>query len=87
VTLTAEEREHLQAMIAASKAAAKALAHARILLKADEADGGPAGPGMRTHPRRPRARDKVRGDPEGPRESPRGASRIAPQSRSANISR
>ncbi len=42
VTLTADERERLQAMIAAGKAAAKSLAHARILLKADQADGGPA---------------------------------------------
>jgi len=44
VTLTAEERQQLQAMIAAGKAAAKALAHARIRLKADEAGGGPAWP-------------------------------------------
>jgi len=44
VTLTAEERQSLQAMIAAGRAAAKALAHARILLKADEAGGGPAWP-------------------------------------------
>ena len=44
VTLTDEERQLLQAMIAAGKAAAKALAHARILLKADQADGGPAWP-------------------------------------------
>ena len=44
VTLTDEERQHLQAMIAAGKAAAKTLAHARILLKADQADGGPAWP-------------------------------------------
>jgi hypothetical protein len=42
VTLTADEREHLTALIAAGKAAAKKLAHARILLKADQADGGPA---------------------------------------------
>jgi hypothetical protein len=41
VTLTAEEREELAGMIAAGKAAAKKLAHARILLKADQADGGP----------------------------------------------
>jgi transposase len=40
VTLTAEERQQLQELIAAGKAAAKRLAHARILLKAD-ADGGP----------------------------------------------
>jgi hypothetical protein len=42
VTLTAEEREQLQALITAGKAAAKKLAHARILLKADAAAGGPA---------------------------------------------
>ena len=41
-TLTAEERQPLQAMIAAGKAAAKKLTHARILLKADAAEGGPA---------------------------------------------
>src|SRR5207248_6387501 len=41
-TLTADEREQLTALIAAGKAAAKKLAHARILLKADRADGGPA---------------------------------------------
>jgi transposase len=42
VTLTAEEREQLQALIAQGKAAAKKLAHARVLLKADAADDGPA---------------------------------------------
>jgi transposase len=42
VTLTADEREHLTALIASGKAAAKKLAHARILLKADQADGGPS---------------------------------------------
>ena len=41
VTLTADERDQLTALIAAGKAAAKKLAHARILLKADQADGGP----------------------------------------------
>jgi hypothetical protein len=41
-TLTAEERDLLTALIAAGKAAARKLAHARILLKADQADGGPA---------------------------------------------
>jgi transposase len=41
VTLTAEERQQLQGLIAAGKAAAKRLTHARILLKADAADGGP----------------------------------------------
>jgi transposase len=47
VTLTADERQRLQAMIAAGKAAAKSLAHARILLKADQAEGGPAWPDRR----------------------------------------
>ena len=44
VTLTAEERQGLLDLIAAGKAAAGKLAHARILLKADAADGGPAWP-------------------------------------------
>ena len=44
VTLDAEERQHLHDLIAAGKAAARKLAHARILLKADAADGGPAWP-------------------------------------------
>src|SRR5215218_2305339 len=44
VTLTDEERSGLHELIAAGKAAAKKLAHARILLKADAADGGPAWP-------------------------------------------
>src|SRR5512135_1524635 len=42
VTLTAEERQGLLELIAAGKAAAKKLAHARILLKADAAPEGPA---------------------------------------------
>jgi hypothetical protein len=42
VTLTADEREQLAGMIAAGRAAARKLTHARILLKADSADGGPA---------------------------------------------
>ena len=41
VTLTAEERESLAALIATGKAAAKKLTHARILLKADQAEDGP----------------------------------------------
>jgi transposase len=41
VTLTADERGQLQELIAAGKAAAKKLIHARILLKADVANGGP----------------------------------------------
>src|SRR3954447_9045039 len=44
VTLTTEERQELQVLIAAGKAAAKKLTHARILLKADAADGGPGWP-------------------------------------------
>lgn len=47
VTLTADERQQLQSLIAAGKAAAQVLAHARILLKADQADGGPAWPDRR----------------------------------------
>lgn len=42
VTMTAEERDFLQKLIAAGKAAATKLTHARILLKADAAPGGPA---------------------------------------------
>jgi transposase len=42
VTLTPDERQQLQKLIAAGKASAKKLAHARILLKADAAEGGPA---------------------------------------------
>src|SRR5436190_4574405 len=41
VTLTAEGRQQLQGLIASGKAAAKKLTHARILLKADAAEGGP----------------------------------------------
>ena len=44
VTLDADERQHLHDLIAAGKAAARKLAHARILLKADAAEGGPAWP-------------------------------------------
>jgi hypothetical protein len=42
VTLTPDERQQLQKLITAAKASAKKLAHARILLKADAAKGGPA---------------------------------------------
>jgi transposase len=42
VTLTADERQALHDLVAAGKAAAKKLAHARILLKADAAADGPA---------------------------------------------
>jgi Homeodomain-like domain len=42
VTLTDEERAGLGAMISKGKADARKLTHARILLRADEADGAPA---------------------------------------------
>ncbi len=42
VTLTAEERGELERMIARGKADARKLALARVLLQADEAEGGPA---------------------------------------------
>lgn len=41
VTLTAEERTELGAMISRGKADARKLAHARVLLLADQADGAP----------------------------------------------
>jgi transposase len=44
VTLTVEERQGLHDLIAAGKAAAMKLAHARILLKADASEEGPAWP-------------------------------------------
>ena len=47
VTLAAEERQQLHDLIAAGQAAARKLAHARIPLKADAADGGPAWPDHR----------------------------------------
>ncbi len=40
VTLTSEEQEQLNKRINTGKAAARKLIHARILLKADEAEGG-----------------------------------------------
>ena len=42
VTLTDEERRILREMLSRGKAAARKLTHARILLKADAAPGGPA---------------------------------------------
>lgn len=42
VTLTAEERRELQSMVSVGKAAARKLVRARILLLADQAEGGPA---------------------------------------------
>jgi transposase len=47
VTLEAEERQHLNDLIAAGQAAARKLSHARILLKADATEGGPAWPDPR----------------------------------------
>ncbi len=41
VTLTPPERQELQQLISRGKADARKLAHARILLQADEAEGGP----------------------------------------------
>ena len=41
VTLTVDERQSLHTLLAAGKAAAKKLTHARILLKADAAPDGP----------------------------------------------
>ena len=42
VTLTADEREYLAGLLSAGKRSALTLARVRILLKADQADGGPA---------------------------------------------
>ena len=47
VTLTPEEREQLAGLLSAGKRSALTLARARILLKADQADGGPAWPDER----------------------------------------
>jgi transposase len=41
VTLTEEERQVLREMVSRGRAAARKLVHARILLKADAAEGGP----------------------------------------------
>jgi CRP-like cAMP-binding protein len=41
VTLTGEERQELIALISAGKASALTIMRARILLKADQSDGGP----------------------------------------------
>jgi hypothetical protein len=41
VTLTADERQRLERLVSCGKAAARKLAHARILLLADEGDQGP----------------------------------------------
>ena len=42
VTLTPDERDHLDDLLGKGKASALVLTRARILLKADQADGGPA---------------------------------------------
>jgi transposase len=42
VTLTPEERAELEGLLARGKAAVRCLKHAQVLLKADEAAGGPA---------------------------------------------
>jgi hypothetical protein len=42
VSLTPEQRSQLQQLIGQGTAAARTLTHARILLKADEGEGGPA---------------------------------------------
>lgn len=47
VTLTPQERLQLSDLIATGKAAAYKLAHARILLKTDQSDGGPSWPDAR----------------------------------------
>ena len=44
VTLTDEERQSLHGLLAAGKVSARKQAHARILLKADAAPGGPSWP-------------------------------------------
>src|SRR5258708_16067688 len=41
VTLTAEERQQLEKLVSCGKGAARKLAHARILLLADEGEQGP----------------------------------------------
>ena len=47
VTLTAEEREELDRLLARSKAEVRKIKHAQILLKADETEGGPGWPDQR----------------------------------------
>lgn len=44
VTLSPEEREQLAGLLSAGKRSALTITRARILLKADQADGGPAWP-------------------------------------------
>lgn len=47
VTLTPEERERLTDLVSAGKRSALTITRARVLLKADQADGGPAWPDNR----------------------------------------
>jgi transposase len=47
VTLTAEERQRLTALVSAGKRSALTITRARVLLKADQAEGGPAWPDHR----------------------------------------
>ena len=47
VTLTADERDELERLLARGKADVRKIKHAQILLKADEADGGPGWPDQR----------------------------------------
>jgi transposase len=42
VTLTEEERQMLREMVSRGKSAARKLTHARVLLKADQSEGGPS---------------------------------------------
>src|SRR3954465_15191089 len=47
VTLTLAKREELERLLARGKADVRKIKHAHILLKADEAESGPAWPGGR----------------------------------------
>ena len=47
VTLTGEERKAIDRLLARGEADVRKLKHARILLKADEAEGGPGWPAER----------------------------------------
>src|SRR3954451_16343372 len=47
VTLTLAEREELERLLARGKADVRKIKHAQILLKADEAESGPAWPDVR----------------------------------------
>ena len=42
VTLTSEERDHLARLVSAGRRSVRAVTRARVLLLADQADGGPA---------------------------------------------